>query len=84
MQEKAICSECEHCKSIGTGRYATRSNFYCEHPDRGYIEQYYKENKINKALAFIDYSKPYEKAPAIKTSPKWCPRKAGNSGRRTQ
>lgn len=76
--EKAICSKCKYCKKIGGGRFATRSSFYCEHPDRAYIEQYYKENNINRAFGFIDFSKPYGATPAIKTSPKWCPkRKAG-------
>lgn len=76
---KAICSKCEYCRSIGCGTHGgSRSSFYCEHPDREYITQYYKEKKINRAFAFIDFSKMFESTPALKTSPKWCPkRKAG-------
>ena len=70
-----ICKNCEHCSNKGGGINATRSSFYCEHPDQKYIREFYEKHKIYRAHGFIDFSKPYEKEPAIKTSPKWCPKK---------
>ena len=76
MTEKIKCADCEHCKSfrpVGN----TRSNFSCEHPDREYIRRYYEEHKIYKMEGFIGFGTKFSEEVPIKTSPKWCPKKAG-------
>nr|DAH23222.1 MAG TPA: hypothetical protein [Caudoviricetes sp.] len=70
------CAECEYCKDFR--RFAnTRGSFFCEHPDQRYINQYFEEHKILKMQGFIGFGKRYEDKPSIKTSPAWCPKKAG-------
>lgn len=75
MAEKIIkCSECEHCKEfrpVGN----TRSEFTCEHPNREYIREYYKQHKITRAEGFIGFGIRWQHQVPIKSSPKWCPRK---------
>ena len=72
---KPICKNCEYCKNTGSGRNATRGSFFCEHPDKNYISEYFKTHRIYRMFAFIDFSKPYRDEPEIKTSPRWCPKK---------
>ena len=55
----------------------------CKHPNSDYIEKYYKDHNIIKALGFICWgTDPYNwNMPKIKTSPKWCPRKENDNGK---
>lgn len=72
------CSECEFCKSISKiGN--KRNSCYCEHPNQDYIKDYYNKNNKHSFPGFINFSKPFETKPNIKTSPKWCPRKGGDN-----
>ena len=75
MKDKNFkCSECEHCENHGRAGN-TRGSFYCGHPDYEYIVEFYKKHRINRAFGFIAFGNPFENFPAIKTSPKWCPKK---------
>lgn len=77
MADKIRCADCEHCREfrpVGN----TRSNFTCEHPDREYIRNYYKEHNIYKMEGFIGFGAKYSEKVPIKTSPAWCPKKAGD------
>lgn len=75
MEKQVIkCSECEHCKEF-TQVGNTRSEFTCEHPDKEYIREYYRQHKINKLVGFIGFGKRWSSKPPIKSSPRWCPRK---------
>jgi hypothetical protein len=68
------CSECEHCKEfrpVGN----TRSNFTCEHPNREYIREYYKQHKITRMEGFIGFGERRSDKVPVKSSPRWCPRK---------
>jgi len=75
MEKQIIkCSECEHCKEfrpVGN----TRSEFTCEHPNREYIREYYKQHKITKMEGFIGFGERWQHKAPVKSSPKWCPRK---------
>lgn len=75
MEKQIIkCSECEHCKEfrpVGN----TRSEFTCEHPNREYIREYYKQHKITKMEGFIGFGEKWSDKVPVKSSPKWCPRK---------
>lgn len=76
MADKIKCANCEYCKEfrpVGN----TRSNFTCEHPDHEYIRNYYREHKIHKMDGFIGFGAKYSEEVPIKTSPAWCPKKAG-------
>ncbi len=81
-EEKAIrCADCPMMRVAGHARI-TRANFYtpprgkcfCEHPD---AEQMFKEYcpKSPRMPCFIAFTKPPSDKPAIKTTPRWCPRK---------
>lgn len=73
-KEVIRCSECEYCRELRpVGN--TRSEFYCEHPNKEYIKNYHKEHRINKMEGFIEYGKPFAHTPIIRTSPRWCPKK---------
>lgn len=74
MAGKEKCADCEYCKGY-RGINATRSGFHCEHPDGGYIRDYFKANKISKMEGFIGYGERFADKPSIKTSPAWCPKK---------
>ena len=70
------CADCEYCRgyrAYGTG--ATRVGFHCEHPDREYIGNYFKEKRRCTMEGFIGFSKPYGGVPALKGTPRWCPKK---------
>lgn len=75
MEKQIIkCSECEYCEGIRPFGN-TRSRFTCEHPDREYIREYYRQHKINKLKGFIGFGEKWSDIVPIKTSPNWCPRK---------
>lgn len=72
--EAVKCSECEYCREfrpVGN----TRSEFWCDHPNKEYIKEYYKKHRINRSEGFLEYGKPYEHQVPLKTSPRWCPKK---------
>lgn len=73
------CKECKYAKAYQRRRMVKRSNCYCTHPNQNYIIDYFKDNKIKKAIGFISYSEPYSNIPLLKTSPKWCPLKKDNT-----
>lgn len=78
MADKIKCADCEHCTDIrGLGN--TRGSFHCEHPNKDYINKYFKEHKIQKMPGFIGFGEKYKSVPSIKTSPAWCPKKAGGN-----
>lgn len=74
MREIKKCSECEHCKEFRKSGN-TRSGFHCEHPDKKYIWDYYKEHNINRMVGFIGFGAKYSNDVPLKTSPAWCPLK---------
>ena len=75
MEKQVIkCSECEHCKEF-TPVGNTRSEFTCEHPDKEYIREYYRQHKIYKLQGFIGFGERWSSKPPVKSSPRWCPRK---------
>ncbi len=75
------CADCPMMKITGYEKI-TSTNFYiplrgkcfCEHPD---AEQMFKERcpKSPRMPRFIAFTKPSSHKPAIKTTPRWCPRK---------
>ena len=73
-KEKIRCKDCEYCKCIG-GLRATRGEFFCEHPDYEYIDEYFRRKRMAKMPRFLGFGKPYSKEVPIKTSPAWCPLK---------
>ncbi|MCI6044273.1 hypothetical protein MR857_13320 [bacterium] len=75
MSKQGIrCSGCEHCREFRRDGN-TRSSFLCKHPDYEYIENYFKEHRIEKMAGFIGFGKRWFHVPTIKTSPAWCPKK---------
>lgn len=74
MREKIKCAGCEYCEEfrpLGN----TRSEFTCQHPDRAYIEEYFKTHGIQKMPRFLGFGERYSSEVPIKTSPAWCPKK---------
>lgn len=75
MQKQGIeCSKCEYCwgvRKLGN----TRSEFFCNHPNKEHIREYYKQHKITKMEGFIGFGERWSHEVPIKSSPKWCPRK---------
>ncbi len=66
------CIDCEYAKS--RQKFTNiRIEFRCDHPDRDYINDYFRKNRIRKMEGFLGYSKAGEFP--IKTAPKWCPLK---------
>lgn len=82
MADTIKCADCGYCKDIrNLGN--TRGSFHCEHPDQDYINNYFKEHKIQKMPGFIGFGEKFKNVPSIKTSPAWCPKKAvGNNKKR--
>lgn len=75
MGKKIIrCSLCEYCEAHRR-KVNTRIEYWCRHPNKKYISDYYKEHKITKAEGFIGFGKPYSDEIPIKASPAWCPQK---------
>ena len=69
------CNDCEYCSGGTRSDIATRKGFYCEHPNRMHIKVYFEVNKIYRAFGFIGFGEKYADYPAIKTSPRWCPKR---------
>ena len=57
-------------------------SFFCEHPNHEYINQYFKDHKIQKMQGFIGFGEKFKDKPSIKTAPAWCPKKAEQEGSR--
>ncbi len=72
--DKIKCSECEYCKGYRK-RGNERELFYCEHPDGEYIYDYFRKNRLQKDLRFLNFGKRNSREVTIKTSPAWCPKK---------
>lgn len=80
MLEKPKCSECDHMKlgraarRTAANRYSggVRSECHCSHPD---AEENFRATcpRSPRTPGFIDFTPPGGYAPAIKTSPRWCP-----------
>ena len=70
------CSECNHCSGLRCPG-STSTSFTCSHPDQGYIQDYFREKRMNKMPGFLGYGARYSEAVPIKTSPAWCPEKKG-------
>ncbi len=66
------CIDCEYAKAYRKFT-STRYEFCCKHPDKEYIKDYFRKNRIRKMEGFLGYSKAGEFP--IKTAPKWCPLK---------
>lgn len=78
MKDKEIikCSGCQHCsglRPIGN----TRTSFTCSHPDQGYINNYFREKRMQKMPGFLGFGARYSDAVPVKTAPAWCPEKKG-------
>ena len=76
MKDKEIikCSGCQHCsglRQIGN----TRTSFTCSHPDQGYINNYFREKRMQKMPGFLGFGARYSDAVPVKTAPAWCPEK---------
>lgn len=68
-----ICKECQHKKVIR--RFGnTTAEVYCEHPNKQYINVYFRENRIRKMQGFIGFVNSQGVFP-LKKAPKWCPLK---------
>ncbi len=68
------CSDCQHCsglRPIGN----TRTSFTCSHPDQGYINNYFREKRMQKMPGFLGFGARYSDAVPVKTAPAWCPEK---------
>ena len=68
------CLECNHCSGLRRPG-STSTSFTCSHPDQGYIQDYFREKRMNKMPGFLGYGARYSEAVPIKTSPAWCPEK---------
>ena len=68
------CSGCQHCsglRPIGN----TRTSFTCSHPDQSYINNYFREKRMQKMPGFLGFGARYSDAVPVKTAPAWCPEK---------
>ena len=73
-----ICKECPYKKEYQ--RYGnTTKTVMCEHPDKEYIRQYFREHKIHKYEGCLGFVNSKGVIP-IKKSPKWCPLKRDKGG----
>ncbi|MCX4300521.1 MAG: hypothetical protein OSJ73_26590, partial [Lachnospiraceae bacterium] len=43
--------------------------------NQGYIQDYFREKRMNKMPGFLGYGARYSEAVPIKTAPAWCPEK---------
>ena len=51
------CFECNYCKEVHRQPFA-RDEFYCDHPDRAYMNAYCHLHRMVKAPGFIAFSAP--------------------------
>ena len=70
MKDKEIikCSGCQHCsglRPIGN----TRTSFTCSHPDQGYINNYFREKRMQKMPGFLGFGARYSDADPEKKVP---------------
>ena len=70
MKDKEIikCSGCQHCsglRPIGN----TRTSFTCSHPDQGYINNYFREKRMQKMPGFLGFGARYSDAVPEKKVP---------------
>lgn len=72
------CKDCKYCK-LSRSVTSTRYGFSCEHPDYSYIFDYFQKKRMHKMPGFLVFGKPYSEEVPVKTSPKWCPLKKGES-----
>lgn len=79
MTGKIRCAKCEYCKDYRRSGN-TRGSFFCNHPDREYISKYFKEHTIISMEGFVGFSEPFSMEPALKGTPRWCPKKKGKKG----
>lgn len=85
MSGKPVCKGCLYMKLTGRAK-VTGNNWHiggprgecmCQHPEAR--ETFNRVcPRSPRMAAFIGYTKPGEKLPAIKTSPKWCPLREEN------
>jgi len=68
-----ICIECSFKREYRRGGNLTRS-VICEHPNKEYIYNYFKQNNIHKMEGFLGFVNSKGVFP-IKKCPKWCPLK---------
>lgn len=68
---KCECSDCFHL-AWTRGLYAERTQYHCNHPDKGYIRAYYNKHKIQSMPGFLCFG--YGRI-TRKTTPPWCPMK---------
>lgn len=69
------CKDCKYAKSIQIRGTNKAYQCFCDHPDKGYVANYFAENHMVKMVGFLGFSEPYKPEPKIKTAPKWCPLK---------
>ena len=68
-----ICKECSYKREFR--RVGNRTvSVTCEHPNKEYIRNYFKQNDIHKMEGFLGFIDSKGNFP-IKKSPKWCPLK---------
>ena len=74
----AKCSKCDcpGCVYLGWHRTqrAERTQYKCCHPDKEYVERYFREHKISMMPGFLGFG--YGRVER-KTTPAWCPKKKG-------
>ena len=74
MKNTIKCSSCQYCSGLRpVGN--TRTSFTCSHPDQGYINDYFREKRMQKMPGFLGFGAKYSHAVPIKTAPAWCPKK---------
>lgn len=67
--------ECDKCKYCFSYRRVETKAFMCYHPNQKYINEYFKNHKIQKMPGFIGFGERFSDVPKNKTTPKWCPEK---------
>lgn len=69
------CANCEHCMK-SRGDLATRYSYHCSHPNKKYIRDYFRANRLNSMPGFLGFSRAANDLElARKTAPRWCPLK---------
>lgn len=74
MASKIRCADCEYCEGVEC-KFTARSSFYCQHPDKKHIYDYFKKHRMRKSPGLIGTGEPFLKEVPVKTSPAWCPKK---------
>lgn len=71
-----VCRFCDYLKVYNAGYGAQRKQYYCNHPR---AEAAFEKYGLKSEPTFISFSAKMSSVPAIKTSPKWCPRRLVNT-----